>query len=248
MKTNNQRVDLWDLEPGDLIYQRVETQTGSTVSIMMGAVSAVADAPQGFYSLHVVWNTKDRGLVTEVLSGSVVPNVADLSRGGEIKTYTYAGHVDIEQLKSFGSFPEEVLLKPYVPEVATPFPFQPIYAEEESGVERFKPNKIVEWLCDNFPGGMNAVVVGCHEIATPEDWEQFYMLIGYSVSGFSGLSRVRDETVEAVDYMIEHGTSADQSRAASLQAKLDEVREGLAKVVPLLFPIHPDDLVQGGGY
>ena len=69
-------------------------------------------------------------------------------------------------------------------------PIQPLVLDE-AGVLRFKENKIVRYLLDN--GGLTL-----NDLATSsfskDDQEQFAQLIGYSVSGWSTLSYVRDKT------------------------------------------------------
>lgn len=79
-------------------------------------------------------------------------------------------------------------------------PMQPIYRDDE-GVYRFKPNKIVRALLDTSSLDLN-------QLATmnfsKEDHEQLAQLIGYSVSGFGGLSYASKDTVEHADYTVEH--------------------------------------------
>ena len=71
-------------------------------------------------------------------------------------------------------------------------PVQPLVRDKHR-VLRFKPNKIVQFLLDAGPFDMNKLAV----MDFPrEDREQFAQLIGYSLSGFSELSYVRDSTYE----------------------------------------------------
>lgn len=58
-------------------------------------------------------------------------------------------------------------------------PIQPLY-KSESGVVRFKPNAIVQYLLDN--GGISMNDIACLDFSR-EDREQFAQLIGYSHSG-----------------------------------------------------------------
>jgi hypothetical protein len=71
----------------------------------------------------------------------------------------------------------------------TEHPIQPIVIDAY-GVERFKANAIVAHLAN---GRLN-------ELATmdfsDEDWQQLAQLIGYSFSGWGGLSYVTDEAYE----------------------------------------------------
>ena len=69
-------------------------------------------------------------------------------------------------------------------------PLQPLEYDSE-GVLRFKKNAIVRFLLDDGPNDMNRLAVMNF---SQEDREQFAQLIGYSLSGFSELSYVSDET------------------------------------------------------
>lgn len=73
-------------------------------------------------------------------------------------------------------------------------PNQPI-GQDEDGVLRFKPNKIVRFLLDAGPFDLNKLaLMGFSD----EDRVQFAQLIGYSRSGFGELSYVDDEAWEVV--------------------------------------------------
>lgn len=93
----------------------------------------------------------------------------------------------------------EMPLEPYMDN--PPHPMQPLVYDCE-GVIRFKKNKIVRHLLDNGGLDLNKLCVQCHE-DSQEDWEQFYQLIGYSVSGYGDLSRVRPESVNEADEQSE---------------------------------------------
>lgn len=69
-------------------------------------------------------------------------------------------------------------------------PMQPVYLDEY-GVVRFKTNKIVELLLARGPFNLNDLA--CMDL-DKNDREQLAQLIGYSVSGFTGLSYVSDKT------------------------------------------------------
>lgn len=66
---------------------------------------------------------------------------------------------------------------------------RPIYTDDQ-GTRRFKPNDIVRYLIDEASAGrkcdMNdlAVLVKVHKKFTYADWQEFYQLIGYSLSGY----------------------------------------------------------------
>jgi hypothetical protein len=117
-------------------------------------------------------------------------------------------------------------------------PIQPL-ALDIHGTLRFKENALVRYILDNGGIDMNHLAV---QDFPQEDREQFAQLIGYSLSGFADLSYVTDETYDAAEKMYEDGLSEADARVASLQATLEEVREGLRKATPAVFRIHPDDL------
>lgn len=77
-------------------------------------------------------------------------------------------------------------------------PMQPLMRDADGAI-RFKPNKIVRFLLDwATPRG-----IGMNELAmmefSQEDREQFAQMIGYSLSGYSELSYVSDESYAAAD-------------------------------------------------
>ena len=74
-------------------------------------------------------------------------------------------------------------------------PMQPV-GLDEGGVARFKRNAIVSLLLD--VGKLTLNDLGCMAF-TQTDWEQFYQLIGYSVSGYGDLSSVSEESVAYAD-------------------------------------------------
>lgn len=117
-------------------------------------------------------------------------------------------------------------------------PIQPL-APDERGTVRFKPNAIVRWLLDDGPFDMNQIAMKRFSV---EDQEQFAQLIGYSLSGFSELNYVRDETYGTAEKMSETGQTEDQARIAYLEEILETVREGLRIATLAVFRIHPDDL------
>jgi hypothetical protein len=76
-------------------------------------------------------------------------------------------------------------------------PMQPVI-NTDSGVIRFKKNKIVDELLDfaSARGFDLNFIVGklCKGDFSQDDYEQFNQLIGYSVNGFHELSNVSDAT------------------------------------------------------
>ena len=76
---------------------------------------------------------------------------------------------------------------------------QPVLLVE--GVVRFRENKIVRHLLDHSQSkgyGLNQLAI-IRELFSADDWEQFYQLIGYSVSGYGDLSMVRPKSVAKAD-------------------------------------------------
>lgn len=116
-------------------------------------------------------------------------------------------------------------------------PIQPLELDDQKTM-RFKANKIVLYLLDKGPFDMNDIA---EKDFPREDREQFAQLIGYSLGGFADLGYVRDTTYEAAEGVAE-GSSEDQARISTLEAKLAVVRKGMLEIVPELFRIHPDDL------
>lgn len=69
-------------------------------------------------------------------------------------------------------------------------PVQPIV--EDHGLLRFEPNLIVRFLLETSKNDLNALRL----MNFPqEDWDQFYQLIGYSLSGYGGLTFISDDAV-----------------------------------------------------
>jgi hypothetical protein len=75
-------------------------------------------------------------------------------------------------------------------------PLQPLGLDQHGSV-RFQENRIVRYLLDNGGIDLNHLAGWCADADVPKgDQEQFAQLIGYSLSGFSELSYVRDSTYE----------------------------------------------------
>ena len=78
-------------------------------------------------------------------------------------------------------------------------PMQPIEWAKD-GVIRFKGNAIVRWLVDSKQIDLNQISIYCQEHRVPKtDVEQFWQLLGYSVSGYGDLGFVRRKTIETAD-------------------------------------------------
>lgn len=117
-------------------------------------------------------------------------------------------------------------------------PLQPL-APDDHGTVRFKENAIVRYLLDAGPFDLN-VLAGMD--FSREDWEQLAQLIGYSLSGFGGLSYVSGDTYAAADAMFRGRMTEERARIVSLETTLADVREGLRHAAVAAFDIHPDTL------
>ena len=111
-------------------------------------------------------------------------------------------------------------------------PLQPIVDH------RFVMNRIVDKLLEVAPIDLNDIAMMDF---TNQERMQFAQLIGYSVSGFGGLSYVDDETYEAAERKAQ-GATEDEARNSALRNQLSEVRKGLKIASAAAFDIHPDDL------
>ena len=123
-------------------------------------------------------------------------------------------------------------------------PIQPI-EKDEAGHLRFKQNAIVRHLL--YHGQKHGC--GLNELAcmnfSKEDYMQLAQLIGYSLSGYSELSYVDDDSYGAAEKMAE-GKSEDAARIEHLEGELAALREQLRVPMARLFGIHPDDLTRNG--
>jgi hypothetical protein len=120
-------------------------------------------------------------------------------------------------------------------------PIQPL-ANDANGTLRFKKNAIVDFLLEwSQKRGM-----GLNELAamdfTQDDREQFWQLIGYSLSGYGELSFVSDDTYKAAATLADEGLSEKDARIESLEHELFMVRSALREPIARLYGIHPDDL------
>ena len=78
-------------------------------------------------------------------------------------------------------------------------PMQPIERDEQ-GTIRFRPNKIIRYLCDAGKIDLNALAIMPFE---NDDMMQLMQLLGYSVSGFGDLSFADPEVVAEADRLAE---------------------------------------------
>lgn len=79
-------------------------------------------------------------------------------------------------------------MKPFKPAVKQPV--QPLVFDAE-GIVRLQGNAIVEWLVETKRINLNDIPVYQFDV---DDLEQFWQLLGYSVSAYADLSFVSDET------------------------------------------------------
>lgn len=78
-------------------------------------------------------------------------------------------------------------------------PIQPI--EFVDNIIRFRENKIVSFLLDQYEPGLNEIRrKQLMDLFSEEDYEQLMMLIGYSVSGFGDLC-LNNRTIATADRM-----------------------------------------------
>jgi hypothetical protein len=115
----------------------------------------------------------------------------------------------------------------------TKFPLQPI----KDG--RFVQNRIVRDLLDKGPLDLNIIAVGDY---TQQERIQFAQLIGYSLSGFSSLSYVDNETYQAAE-LLSDGLVASEARYTALSVQMENIKENVRNAAVELFNVHPDDLV-----
>jgi hypothetical protein len=121
-------------------------------------------------------------------------------------------------------------------------PIQPLY-KDESGVVRFQPNEIINWMLEAGRTGkrFDLNTIACQNFSQ-EDREQLDQLIGYSLCGF-GDTGATNYTWEAAEKMYDDQLTEDKARIAVLEGQLEAVRASFRELVPQLFHIHEDDLI-----
>lgn len=119
-------------------------------------------------------------------------------------------------------------------------PIQPL-VQATDGTVRFKENKIVRFLLDAGPFDMNKIA--CMEFSQ-NDREQFAQLIGYSLCGFGELSYVRNTTYDTAAAMSQSELSEAQARILVLEGQLSLARKAVKELVPALFRVAQEDLVE----
>lgn len=118
-------------------------------------------------------------------------------------------------------------------------PHQPVGIDEE-GTVRFKKNEIINYLIDNGNISLNDLA---RKGFSNEDWTQLAQLIGYSHSSWSTLSYVTNESYAIVHHQIEEGLDERDAKIKSLETQLESVKSAFRKLVPELFRIAEEDLI-----
>jgi hypothetical protein len=123
-------------------------------------------------------------------------------------------------------------------------PLQPII-KDKNGVLRYRENKVVclmEKMLEENGKTLNDIIPRAHaESIGIEDLDQFYQLIGYSVSG----APVSDTVHELADRAVETGETQVEAERNVYKNEITRIREHLTPLASELFGIHEDDL-QGG--
>ena len=117
-------------------------------------------------------------------------------------------------------------------------PIQPL-VKDDKGVLRFKENAIVRYILDNGGRDLNDLAVMDF---SDDDRQQVAQLIGYSLSGYGGLSYVSDDAYGIAATMVEDELSEKDARIAHLERELYAVRCSLREPIARLYGIHPDDV------
>jgi len=111
-----------------------------------------------------------------------------------------------------------------------------------SNVHRFVQNSIVRHLLEvstNLGFGLNELAIVDF---SQDDWEQFYQLIGYSLSGYSELSKVSEESYLMAEALSQSDEPAETIQLRVLSDRMRDLKEALRGPIAELYGIHPDDL------
>lgn len=119
-------------------------------------------------------------------------------------------------------------------------PIQPL-ATDELGILRFQKNTIVDRLLKEGPYTLNDIATWD---VTEEERQQFSMLIGYSLSGFSSLSHCTQEVYEASYKARDHDLNPANYHLTEALETLKKFRKDMAPMIAALYDIHPDDLTE----
>lgn len=122
-------------------------------------------------------------------------------------------------------------------------PMQPII-KDDNGSLRFKANAIVVHLLEQGGIDMNAIA---QLNVSDEDRAHFAQLIGYSVSGFGGLSYVSSDMSAVADRMADTDETEQMAKITHLQGELAALRSALRDPIARLYGLHPNDLQAESG-
>ena len=111
----------------------------------------------------------------------------------------------------------------------TEYPMQPIYLDKDQR-PRFEKNPIVDMLCEKH--GLNDIAWWWFENNVEQRYiEQFYQLIGYSVSGYGTLSQVSDESYyRATEVAADIGIEEKDALLVEVDALKDELEKKKAEL------------------
>ena len=124
--------------------------------------------------------------------------------------------------------------------MTTKNPIQPII-KDDTGRLRFKRNAIVDFLLEfSTSKGISLNELSSMDFSK-DDWQQLAQLIGYSLSGYSELRYVDNESYYAAVKMHEDKLSEKDARIQFLENLVNELKSALREPMAKLFEKHPDD-------
>jgi len=115
-------------------------------------------------------------------------------------------------------------------------PIQPVISDD--GTLRFRQNLVVRYLLNT--GGLDLNDIGRQDFPK-EDLEQFYQLIGCTLSVFGDMPLVSDEVYEAARHMYEEGVPEEKARLEVLQQTLSRLQPIVRSLIEVVFPQLPLD-------
>ena len=123
-------------------------------------------------------------------------------------------------------------------------PIQKTHMDDD--VFRFVHNDVVYFMKEKlreFGYDLNDLHVDCHE-ASPDDWDQFNQLIGYSVSAIP-LNNMDIHEI-AYDGLVDGKLINDDPNTITsnhYEEKYKELKKQLAPIIADMYNKHPDDLI-----
>jgi len=104
---------------------------------------------------------------------------------------------------------------------------------DENGVKRFKENKLISWLIDQLPNGLNDLSMAHQTKGFDDaDYDQILQQIGYSVSNIPFRNK-------ELHHITDNGNADAETHYESAYLAL---KEKMIPVITDLFNIHKDDL------